>query len=189
MCCDNVLFFLLPVELLSFVLFNFLDFTALFFKSGVSFIQGSVDVISEVVSFRSSMVVNLKRTLWSKEVRIGNWMVVVWDVFSVKGVSYKLVLTSVHCCFRTLFDVDTLCVSTLNTLGVVVCKQRNLEVFAGLVLSWVHAQIGVVPRSSLLTFNVNSVFVLVVNVLLGLIFVERISFFFFQGFVQLVGSV
>lgn len=52
-----------------------------------------------------------------------------------------------------------------------------------------HAQVGVVPRSSLLTFNVNSVFVLVVNVLLGLIFVERISFFFFQGFVQLVGSV
>ena len=87
MVSDDVLLFLLPIELLSFKLSYFLDLFTLVSESSVSLIIDSLQIWNVTLTFCLGVIVNFKRSLTSEEVRISLWMELIWNLFSIKGTS------------------------------------------------------------------------------------------------------
>ena len=87
MVSDDILLFLLPIELLSFKLSYFLDLFTLVSESSVSLIIDSLQIWNVTLTFCLGVIVNFKRSLTSEEVRISLWMELIWNLFSIKGTS------------------------------------------------------------------------------------------------------
>jgi len=87
MVSDDILLFLLPIELLSFKLSYFLDLFTLVSESSVGLIIDSLQIWDVTLTFCLGMIVNFKRSLTSEKVRISLWMELIWNLFSVKGTS------------------------------------------------------------------------------------------------------
>jgi hypothetical protein len=87
MVSDDILLFLLPIELLSFKLSHLLDLFTLVSKSSVGLIIDSLQIWNVTLTFCLGVIVNFKRSLTSEEVRISLWMKLIWNLFSIKGTS------------------------------------------------------------------------------------------------------
>ena len=87
MVSDDILLFLLPIELLSFKLSYFLDLFTLVSESSVSLIIDSLQIWNVTLTFCLGVIVNFKWTLASEEIWVGLWMEIIWYLFSIQSPS------------------------------------------------------------------------------------------------------
>ena len=81
---DDVLLFLLPSELFSFEIANIFDFFAFLFETLVCLLIDFLEVLNVLLALSLCMIINLKWSLGSQEVRICIMVICTRDLFSTE---------------------------------------------------------------------------------------------------------
>ena len=82
---NYVLFFLLPIELLTFKFSYFFDLLAFILESLCSLFINGHNVVHWVFTFGLCMIINSEWPTWFEKWRISFWMKVIWNRFSIKS--------------------------------------------------------------------------------------------------------